>query len=147
MCSTQHSRAACRHDAAPQNYGQDLKRIAILGAGGQAREILWLIRDINRDLPTYEFLGFIVSDASKPGKYDTPDHVLGDESWLAANSQQVDCLAIGIGTPSVRRAVADNLANKFLDRMACAHSSRQHPRPGTSHRSRRFIVRWGDLHN
>ena len=90
-----------------------MKRIAILGAGGQAREISWLIRDINRDCPTYEFLGYIVSDVSKPGKHDTPDQVLGDESWLSANSGKVDCLAIGIGTPAIRRTVADKLTKKF----------------------------------
>lgn len=90
-----------------------MKRIAILGAGGQAREILWLIRDINREHPTYEFLGYIVNDVSKLGKYDTREHLLGDESWLQTNRDQVDCLAIGIGTPAVRGKVADNLTQQF----------------------------------
>ncbi len=90
-----------------------MKRIAILGAGGQAREIAWLIRDINRDRPVYEFLGYIVSDLLKPGKYDSREQVLGDESWLCANRDKVDCLTIGIGAPAVRGKVADELTQQF----------------------------------
>jgi sugar O-acyltransferase (sialic acid O-acetyltransferase NeuD family) len=90
-----------------------LKRIAILGAGGQAREVSWLIRDINREHPAYEFLGYIVENVSKLGKYDTRENVLGGESWLQANRGKVDCLAIGIGTPAVRIKVASSLSQQF----------------------------------
>ena len=56
------------------------KRIAILGAGGQAREIEWLIRDINRNRPTYEFLGYIVGNAANLTEYDSRERLLGDET-------------------------------------------------------------------
>jgi sugar O-acyltransferase (sialic acid O-acetyltransferase NeuD family) len=92
-----------------------LKRIAILGAGGQAREVAWLIRDINRERPIYEFLGYIVKDVSRLSVHDSREHLLGDESWLQTNRQRVDCLAIGIGTPALRCKVADNLTSQFPD--------------------------------
>jgi sugar O-acyltransferase (sialic acid O-acetyltransferase NeuD family) len=89
------------------------KRIAIFGAGGFAREVAWLIREINGDAPAYEFAGFIVSDISTSGEYDSKQEVLGDVSWLEANRSKIDCLAIGIGTPGPRLKIADTLAPRF----------------------------------
>jgi sugar O-acyltransferase (sialic acid O-acetyltransferase NeuD family) len=90
-----------------------IKRIAILGAGGQAQEVAWLIRDINRERSAYDFLGYIVPDLSKLGMYDSTKDLLGDESWLAANQRSVDCLAIGIGSPSRRGSVADEMTGRY----------------------------------
>ena len=89
------------------------KRIVILGAGGQAREVSWLIRDINRERCIYEFVGYVVKDVSKLGPYDAAEQVLGDESWLRANRSKFDCLAVGIGTPAARFRVAEELGHEF----------------------------------
>ena len=83
------------------------KWIAILGAGGQAREVEWLIRKST----DYRFIGYIVGDLTKKGEHDCSDRVLGDESWLESN--HVDCLTIGIGTPSVRLEIANRLETRF----------------------------------
>lgn len=91
------------------------KRIAILGAGGQAREVEWLIRDINRKCPTYEFLGYVVGSVSDLSDKDTREGLLGDESWLESNRNRVDCLAIGIGSPSLRLKLAVALTSRFPD--------------------------------
>ncbi len=90
-----------------------MKRIVILGAGGQAREAAWLIRDINREGAAYKFLGYIVGDLAKLGEQDSRNDVLGDESWLAANREQVDGLVVGIGDPSIRSRVAEGLLVRF----------------------------------
>ncbi len=90
-----------------------MKRIVILGAGGQAREIAWLIRDINRERATYEFLGYVVGDLAKLGEQDSRSGVLGDESWLTANRQRVDGLVVGIGDPPTRSRVAESLLARF----------------------------------
>ena len=92
-----------------------MKRIAILGAGGQAREIEWLIRDINRHQPTFEFLGYLVADISKVGEHDARSNLLGDESWLDKNRHDVDCLAIGVGNPQLRLRIAEAVTKKFPD--------------------------------
>jgi len=89
------------------------KRIAILGAGGQAREIEWLIREINRHHPTYEFLGYIVADVARRGEHDSARDLLGDESWLDSNQGRVECLAIGIGEPTLRLKLAASLTSRF----------------------------------
>lgn len=90
-----------------------IQKIAIVGAGGAAREIAWLIREINEAEPTFEFLGYIVSDLSRPGDHDSCEHVLGDYSWIEQNGGRIDALAIGIGTPAFRKKVAIELEARF----------------------------------
>lgn len=89
------------------------RRIVVVGAGGFAREVAWLIGDINRDSPNYEFAGFMVSDLSKLGEHDSRERVLGDYEWLEKNVAEVDALAIGIGNPGRRLKVADELSKSF----------------------------------
>ncbi len=90
-----------------------MKRIAIIGAGGCAREVAWLIEDIsaaiNQEASGYATVGFLVSDTSRPGPCDSP--ILGDFSWLESN--HVDALAMGIGTPAVRLKLAEELKGRF----------------------------------
>jgi len=90
-----------------------MKRIAIIGAGGFAREVAWLIDEISgfakEDSARFSLVGFLVSDVSRIGPYDSP--VLGDFSWLESN--HVDALTIGIGTPAPRCRFAKRLTEKF----------------------------------
>jgi sugar O-acyltransferase (sialic acid O-acetyltransferase NeuD family) len=90
-------------------------KIAIIGAGGFAREVEWLIKDIQRERSMseisepLEFAGFLISDLSRRGEHDS--EVLGDFSWLRTN--RVDALAIGIGTPEVRLRLGAELKRDF----------------------------------
>lgn len=90
-----------------------MKRIAIVGAGGFAREVAWMLEDISasaeRETDRYVTAGFLVSDLSHIGSYDSP--ALGDFSWLESN--HVDALAMGIGTPAVRLKLAEQLKARF----------------------------------
>jgi sugar O-acyltransferase (sialic acid O-acetyltransferase NeuD family) len=91
------------------------KRIAIVGAGGFAREVAWLIADIARDSSlrkgseTMEVAGFLVSDPTWTTAGDTA--ILGDFSWLENNP--VDGLAMGIGSPDVRLRLSEELKRRF----------------------------------
>lgn len=85
------------------------QRLVILGAAGQARDTAWLVDEINRRSPSYELLGFVVSDLSRLGSNDSRDRVLGDEAWLDAHAREVDALAIGIGSPGARLAISKRL--------------------------------------
>ncbi len=85
------------------------KRIIIIGAGGLAREIEWLIRDINRTGAHYDFTGYVVSDMSKIGPHDTLDQLRGDYDWLVRNARSIDAVTIGIGTPALRLKVANEV--------------------------------------
>jgi sugar O-acyltransferase (sialic acid O-acetyltransferase NeuD family) len=89
------------------------RRIAVIGAGGFARELAWLIREINREKAAYEFLGYLVSDLSRLSEHDSRTEVLGNFSWLEANRSQIDALALGIGTPSSRLKLSTELETRF----------------------------------
>ena len=85
------------------------KRIVVIGAGGMAREIYWLIREINAVQPLYDFLGYVVSDRNLCGNYDSQDAILGDYTWLEENRRSIDVVAVGIGTPAARPKVGHEL--------------------------------------
>ena len=89
-----------------------MQQIVILGAGGQARETEWLIREMNARAPRYHFAGFVVTDLSRLGDRDSCERVLGDYSWLEQHPE-VRNAAIGIGTPEARLQVAADLAVRF----------------------------------
>lgn len=91
------------------------RRIVVVGAGGFAREVKWLIEEINRAAQTYEFAGYIVSDLSRLGEHDSRDEVLGDYSWIELHRREIDALAIGIGTPGARLKVSAELEVRFSE--------------------------------
>lgn len=85
------------------------KRVAIIGAGGAAREIASALRSVNQIEPQFEFVGYVVSDLSRLQPRDSRDQVLGDFGWLQANRHSIDALIIGIGTPATRLTLAAEL--------------------------------------
>jgi sugar O-acyltransferase (sialic acid O-acetyltransferase NeuD family) len=89
-----------------------MKRIAIIGAGGFAREVEWLIRDLNRVTHQFEFLGYLVSDMSFVQETDSRTEVLGDFNWLDGRDR-ADALVMGIGNPQAKLDLAANLERRF----------------------------------
>jgi sugar O-acyltransferase (sialic acid O-acetyltransferase NeuD family) len=88
-------------------------RFVIIGAGGQAREVEWLLRDLRSVEDGIEILGFVVSDLSATSPYDSRDRILGDLSWLKGNRDRFDGLALGIGSPSSRLRLGQELTEDF----------------------------------
>jgi sugar O-acyltransferase (sialic acid O-acetyltransferase NeuD family) len=84
-------------------------RIIVVGAGGAAREIVSALDSINKIEQRFEFLGYVVSDLSRLQPRDSRDQVLGDFSWLQANRNSFDALAIGVGFPASRLRLAAEL--------------------------------------
>jgi sugar O-acyltransferase (sialic acid O-acetyltransferase NeuD family) len=87
-------------------------RIAVVGAGGMAREVASTLKWINRVEHRFEFVGYIVSDLSRLGNRDSCDQVVGDFSWLDQNRGSFDALALGIGSPSVRLRMVRELSSR-----------------------------------
>jgi len=86
-----------------------MKTIVIVGAGGNAREVAGIIRDINSfGTNELEFVGFL---ADSQGEYNSP--VLGGFDWLESN--RVDYLAMGIGSPAAKLKVGRQLSRLFPD--------------------------------
>ena len=89
-------------------------RIVIVGFGGLAREIAWLIRDLelaNVD-QRLECIGHVISELRNT---PTTDGLLGDLAWLRKNRADWDSLAIGIGNPKDRAKVFEELSTAFPD--------------------------------
>lgn len=84
-----------------------MKPLVILGAGGYAQELLWIVDDVNAKAPTWDFLGFI--DPANPGKagqthYDRP--ILGGYDALKKLPRGTH-FACGVGTPDIRKKECD----------------------------------------
>ena len=86
-----------------------MRRLAIIGAGGFARELEWLIRQFHP--MEYSIAGFVVSDLDRLGERDSRSRVVGDLDWLA--SGEVSALAMGIGAPSARLRLTDELQERY----------------------------------
>ena len=93
-----------------------LRPIVVYGAGGMARELEWMIDRINRVQPTWDCLGYIVTDPSKVGPNDSRDRIIGDETWLLERPEV--CVTLGIGTPKWRLVIGNRLVDKLpLERL------------------------------
>src|ERR1035437_9644213 len=89
-------------------------RIAIVGAGGNAREIAAIGRDVTDSGPAdFEFVGYVISDLGRVGPHDSRDLLLGDFACL--RSHAVDALAMGCADPSTRLRLSAQLCEQFPD--------------------------------
>ena len=87
-----------------------LTPLVIIGAGGFGREVLDLLRDVNRAVPMFDFLGFLDDgEASGPLSARIGAPILGPSSHLADLPASY---VIGIGTPGPRRRI-DALARSW----------------------------------
>jgi len=97
-----------------------MQDIVILGAGGLAREVAWLIEDINRASPTWKLLGYVDKDAQQVGSVIDRFPVLCSEDQLADLRVAV---AVGIGTP----AIIHKVTSRFVGRKNLAFPNLIHP--------------------
>jgi acetyltransferase-like isoleucine patch superfamily enzyme len=87
------------------------RRVCIIGAGGFAREVRWLLSEAHPSPGDDQFLGYIVTDLSKIGEHDSKDEILGDLSCLESNA--VDAVYLGIGNPAARLRLGRELRSLF----------------------------------
>lgn len=98
----------------------DMKKIAIVGAGGFGREVKMLINDINKVENKYEIIGFF-DDADF-------DHLINGVPYLGRLSEinKIDyplSIAIGVGDPITKRNIIKHLDNELLDFPTLIHPS------------------------
>lgn len=80
-----------------------LKPLVIIGAGGFGREVAWLVADINKAHPEWDFLGFV--DDKAVGETVEGYPVLGTIAWLMERDEQ-PYVVCAIGDPRTRRKLA-----------------------------------------
>lgn len=79
-----------------------MKEIIILGAGGFAKEVAFLIEEINGAMaqPEWNILGYIEANPERIGIYNGKYPIIGDEDYLMNLDKTVN-VVIGIGIPSI----------------------------------------------
>jgi len=85
-----------------------MKKILIIGSGGFAKEVAFLIEDINKSKQEWDFLGYIDQSAeigSQNGKYKVYEH----DDWLMKIDFEIH-VVFGIGNPQTVKKVHEKLS-------------------------------------
>jgi sugar O-acyltransferase (sialic acid O-acetyltransferase NeuD family) len=85
-----------------------MKDLVIVGAGGFAREVAFLVGEINRAKLEWNLLGFLDLDPAKTGSEVGPYSIVGTDQFLEDHSRELH-VVIGIGTPQIIRRVAEQV--------------------------------------
>jgi sugar O-acyltransferase (sialic acid O-acetyltransferase NeuD family) len=115
-----HSAASAPAPGVPGTLPPDIRRVLIVGAGGFGREVLQWARDAwpNR---SHLIVGFLSNDSGSSAGEISGLHIVGDPSAFDIRSD--DGLILGIGIPSVRRAVAEKLIASGARLLTLVHPS------------------------
>lgn len=98
-----------------------MKDIAIFGIGGFGREVLALIKDINKVEPTWNIVGFF-DDGYEKGIVVNGYPNLGKGEDLNKWDKPIS-VAVAIGSPVIKKSVLDNIHNPLVDYPTLIHPS------------------------
>ena len=87
------------------------KDIAIIGSGGLAREVRWLLEDCNKNQNRWNILGWISKE--EPGTIIAGLPVLGDDDWLVNHKEPIDG-AVSVGSGGLRKKIVAYLKQNEL---------------------------------
>lgn len=96
-----------------------MEEIIIIGAGGFAREVAFLIEDINSEKSKWDLLGFVSDNPDDQGKTINGYQVLGTTDYLAETESFV---VTAIGSSKIRKAV-----NQKLEKYDLKYATLVHP--------------------
>ena len=89
-----------------------LKNIVIIGAGGHAKEVSFLIDEINRFKPTWNLLGYIEKDNKSIRIYNGRYRILGNEAYFDKYQEPMHAV-IAIGSPHLVDRIQNRLSKKY----------------------------------
>ena len=75
----------------------------ILGAGGFARETLWIFRDANEEKREWDVLGFIDENEENRGNFLCDLPILGGFEWFENDSSHEVSAVCAVGSPRIKR--------------------------------------------
>ena len=96
-----------------------MERIAIVGSGGFAREILTLINDINNQTKKYEFVGFVGLDKNQT-MHGYP--VIGNDEEINKTTEPIS-LVIAVGEPNLKEKIRSKYTNPLISFPTLVHPS------------------------
>jgi sugar O-acyltransferase (sialic acid O-acetyltransferase NeuD family) len=94
--------------------------VVIYGAGGFAREVCELVRDIDADSGRWELLGFLDDRPESRGTVLNDLPVLGGAAWIVEQQRPV-YVALGVGSPAAKRRLAERLRGRAAGFPALVH--------------------------
>jgi len=96
-----------------------MKKIYIVGAGGFGRELLWWIKDINKEKPTWEIGGFLDDDPKALDGYECDYGVIGSiRDWEPKDDE---VFALALGSPALKRKIVGILKAKGAEFATIIH--------------------------
>ncbi len=90
-----------------------MKKIIIIGAGGQGRETAQLIKDLNREKGEWELLGYLDDNPFKTGERLNGHVVLGTVDMLAAQDLQGVSVVCAVGQSKTRKKLVEYITNHY----------------------------------
>jgi sugar O-acyltransferase (sialic acid O-acetyltransferase NeuD family) len=100
-----------------------MEKVVILGAGGHAREVLWVFEEENRVKPRWEVLGFIDEDTLNKGKMLCNLPILGDFAWFGTGVSRDVKVISGVGNCRTKLHFAEKAASLGLTFCSVTHPS------------------------
>lgn len=102
-----------------------MKSIYIYGSGGFAREVAWLIEEINKEKEKWEIKGFLDDNSDNWGKTINGYKVLGDYTYLKNINKSV-YVSIAVGNPKFKENIVNNIgSNELINFATLIHPSVQ----------------------
>jgi sugar O-acyltransferase (sialic acid O-acetyltransferase NeuD family) len=98
---------------------RNMKKIAILGAGGFGREVKTIIDAINKVNPTYDFIGFF-DDGIEKGLLINSYDVLGGINDINKYDEDLS-IVVCIADPKIKKKVISNINNSHIDFPSIIH--------------------------
>jgi sugar O-acyltransferase (sialic acid O-acetyltransferase NeuD family) len=91
-----------------------MKDLVIVGHGGLAKEVAFLVEEINRAAAQWNLLGFVGAQAESIGRKQGKYIVCGDDEWLAGYGQPL-AVVLAIGNPRLLGVLREQYrANRML---------------------------------
>jgi hypothetical protein len=92
-----------------------MKDLVIVGHGGLAREVAFLVEEINRSVPTWNLLGYISPRSAEVGRRYGNYTVCADDAWLSGVDRPIAAV-LAIGDLKIMAAVRERLiANSNIE--------------------------------
>ena len=96
-----------------------MDKIAIIGAGGLAREVLTLIHDINKQTPRFEVVGFVDKDQTQT-IHGYP--IIGNDEDINETKDPIG-LVIAVGEPNLKEKIVKKYINPLVSFPTLIHPS------------------------
>lgn len=100
-----------------------MQDLIIIGAGGFAREVAWLIEDISETQAKSIFEVVGVVSATLPVNWSHPLPILGDDQWAYEQISRKTICVIAIGNSAMRKTLAVRYSEAGFSYLSLIHPS------------------------